>query len=288
VTSETQTTGQNSIHFDSRLIAPDTQHIVRTLQKRGFNTFLVGGCVRDILLGKAPKDFDIATNARPQEVKRALHNAFIIGRRFRLVLVKRGDVQYEVSTFRRDVRPDENLEEGMSVDNIFGSPEEDARRRDFTINGLLYDPVQNNLLDYVEGLPDLEAGIVRMIGDPNVRLIEDPIRILRGIRLAHMIRFSLDCDLRLAIQKNSDQLLKTALPRRREEILKFLRLENPALPFLTSTIETTLPFLFTLLISVNSTLAGITAGVFNDVSWVFCLLFVVVCSLVLLSSLKAK
>ena len=234
VTSTTQTPGIRDVEFARHLIDPDAFQIVRILQNRGFTTYLVGGCVRDIILGKHPKDFDIATNARPQEVKRAVSNAFIIGRRFRLVLVKRGDMQYEVSTFRRDPRPDENLEELPGGDNLFGSPEEDARRRDFTINCLFYDPIACRLIDYAEGLPDLEAGVVRMIGDPNVRLNEDPIRILRGIRLAHMIRFSLDSDLRLAMQKHSENLLNTALPRRREEILKFLRLDNPALPFLTS------------------------------------------------------
>src|SRR5262249_29235348 len=143
--------------------------------QRGFTTFLVGGCVRDLLLGKHPKDYDIATNARPQDVRRMIHNSFIIGKRFRLVLVKRGDVQYEVATFRRDLRPDENVEElPGGADNIFGTPEEDARRRDFTVNGLFYDPVQHKLFDYVEAAADLEHGVVRMIGDPDVRLAEDP------------------------------------------------------------------------------------------------------------------
>jgi len=232
VTSETQTT--HSITFDRDLIAHDAYHIVRILQKRDFTTYLVGGCVRDILLGKKPKDFDIATNAHPKDVKRAIANAFIIGRRFRLVLVKRGDDQYEVSTFRRDPKPEELAEEMPLGDNLFGTPQEDARRRDFTINGLFYDPIENKLIDYADGLADLRIGVVRMIGDPNVRLLEDPIRILRAIRLAHMIRFSLEPSLRLAIQTHAESLLKSALPRRREELLKFLRLDNPALPFLTS------------------------------------------------------
>ena len=209
--------------------------IVQSLQKRGFTTYLVGGCVRDLLLKRQPKDFDIATNAHPRDVKRAISHSFIIGKRFRLVLVKRGDVQYEVSTFRRDPTPEELASEETPVgDNIFGSPEEDARRRDFTINALFYDPSQKRIIDYAEGLRDLEKGTVKMIGDPEIRLQEDPIRILRGIRLAHMIRFSLDSDLRAAIEKYSSSLQKTALPRRREELLKFLRLDNPALPFLTS------------------------------------------------------
>lgn len=225
---------QTPANFDSRSIDPFAYQIVKNLQKQGFVSYLVGGCVRDILLGKKPKDFDIATNASPQQVKRNVNNAFIIGRRFRIVLVKRGDSQFEVTTFRRDPRPGENLEELPEGDNLFGSPEEDAKRRDFTINALFYDPVSKQLIDYASGMTDLEAGIVRMIGDPNLRLVEDPIRILRGIRLAQMIRFHIDLDLREAMRSHAHTLLGTALPRRREEILKFLRLENPAQAFLTS------------------------------------------------------
>lgn len=225
-------------------IDPNALGIVRTLKTRGFTTYLVGGCVRDLLLGKHPKDYDIATNARPQDVRRLIHNSFIIGKRFRLVLVKRGESQYEVATFRRDVRVDENVEElPGGVDNIFGSPEEDARRRDFTINGLFYDPVQRKLIDFVDAAQDLEHGIIRMIGEPEVRLAEDPIRILRGIRLAHMIRFALEPSLREGIKKLADRLSTTALPRRREEILKFLRLEDPSQPFITCYDLGVLPFL---------------------------------------------
>lgn len=230
----TQTTAQETQRLKEDDIDREAFQIVKTLQKRGFTTYLVGGCVRDLLLGKSPKDFDIATNALPQDVRRAIHNAFVIGKRFRLVLVKRGDVQYEVSTFRRDPRPGEDLESLPSGDNLFGTPKEDACRRDFTINALFYDPLQHELIDYANGLPDLKSGVVRMIGDPNVRLIEDPIRMMRGIRLAHMIHFSLESDLREAITRHASSLPGTALARRREEILKFLRLENPALPFLTS------------------------------------------------------
>ncbi|MCB0321333.1 MAG: poly(A) polymerase, partial [Bdellovibrionales bacterium] len=203
----------------------DALEIVRTLQDRGFTTYLVGGCVRDLLLNKHPKDYDIATDARPGDVKRFIANSYIIGRRFRLVLVKRGSQQFEVATFRRDLKDDEVLPEHISGgDNLFGSPEEDANRRDFTINGLMYDPIQDQLLDFCGGLADLEGKTVRMIGEPSQRLKEDPIRILRGIRLAHLIRFSLEPELRQAIQDNAAALLDTALPRRREEILKYLRI----------------------------------------------------------------
>lgn len=220
--------------LDSKWINSEAYQIVHDLQKRGFVSYLVGGCVRDLLLGKQPKDFDIATNATPRDVKRAVRNCYIIGKRFRLVLAKRGEAQFEVATFRRDPLPDENREELPEGDNLFGSPEDDAKRRDFTINALFYDPVANELIDHAKGLKDLKSGVVRMIGDPNVRLIEDPIRIMRGIRLSHMIRFRMESQLKKAISTHAAALSKTALPRRREEFLKYLRLEDPSQAFITS------------------------------------------------------
>lgn len=201
--------------------------IVKALQKGGFTTYLVGGCVRDLLVGIHPKDFDIATMAHPPQVKRLIYMSFIIGKRFRLVLVKREDQQFEVATFRREVDP-EDFPEGLPPgDNVFGTPEEDARRRDFTINGLFYDPVNEQLIDYVDGLPDISARILRMIGEPDRRLIEDPIRIMRGLRLAHKLGFIIEPSLRASMKKNAAELLKSVLPRRREEMLKILRLDEP-------------------------------------------------------------
>jgi poly(A) polymerase len=232
--------------------------IVKALQKNGYVTYLVGGCVRDLLLNIMPKDYDIATSALPDEVRKIIYRSYVIGKRFRLVLVKREGQQFEVATFRReqkeeemaDIIPEEDLNgedpleddaeavEAMPAapvpfgDNVFGTPEEDARRRDFTINGMFYDPVGNQLIDFAEGLPDLEKRIVRMIGDPNKRLIEDPIRIMRGLRLKHMINFSLDPELREAMQTHAPSLVTAVLPRKREEILKWLRLPDPSAPFL--------------------------------------------------------
>ena len=211
--------------------------IVKALQKSGYITYLVGGCVRDLLLNIAPKDFDIATSALPDEVRKIIFRSYVIGKRFRLVLVKREGQQFEVATFRRELREDEMTEEELAApagDNVFGTPEEDARRRDFTINGLFYDPVANQLIDYADGLPDLESRVVRMIGDPNKRLLEDPIRILRGLRLKHMIGFTLDPALRDAMQAHAKSLESAVLPRKREEILKWLRLPDPSAPFLES------------------------------------------------------
>ncbi|MCB0389802.1 MAG: poly(A) polymerase [Bdellovibrionales bacterium] len=207
--------------------------IVEALQKKGFKTYLVGGCVRDLLLGIEPKDFDIATDAHPSDVKRIIPQSYIIGKRFRLVLVKRQEQQFEVATFRRDIREEEKLDEEVPIgDNFWGSPEQDALRRDFTINALFYDPIKNEVIDYANGRQDLKKGCIRIIGNPTERLIEDPIRILRAIRLAHKIRFSIESDLRQAIATTAESLSLSALPRRREEFLKFLRLKEPLLPFL--------------------------------------------------------
>lgn len=215
-------------HLHRDWIDPHAYGIVKALQKGGFVTYLVGGCVRDLLLGNHPKDFDIATDAPPPQVKRLIYQSFIIGKRFRLVLVKREDQQYEVATFRRETKP-EDFPEGETPfgDNLFGTPEEDARRRDFTINGLFYDPINDQLIDFVNGLPDIDARLLRMIGTPVPRLIEDPIRILRGLRLSHKLGLIIEAELRAAMQSQASELARSVLPRRREEILKILRLDDP-------------------------------------------------------------
>lgn len=213
-------------------IDPDARSIVERLQKAGFATFLVGGCVRDLLAGIHPKDYDIATSAHPEQVRKLIRGSYIIGKRFQLVLVKRGPYQFEVATFRRNALPEEIEASDLSfADNFFGTPQEDAQRRDFTINGLFYDPVRDELLDYVEGMKDIEQGLIRMIGDPDYRLKEDPIRILRAIRLSHKLRFSIEENLRAAIEHNSQELLRSILPRKREEYFKLMRLDDPSLVF---------------------------------------------------------
>lgn len=219
-----------SLHSD--WIDPDATFIVDRLQKAGFNTYLVGGCVRDLLAGIHPKDFDIATSASPEQVRKHIRGSYIIGKRFPLVLVKRGMRQFEVATFRRNALPEEMEGSDQSfVDNFYGTPQEDAQRRDFTVNGLFYDPIRDELIDYVEGIKDIETGYIKMIGNPEQRLKEDPIRILRAIRLSHKLRFSLEESLRMAIQNHSQELNRSILPRKREEYFKLMRLEDPSLAF---------------------------------------------------------
>jgi poly(A) polymerase len=216
-----------SLHQD--WIDPHAYGIVKALQKNEFETYLVGGCVRDLLLNIHPKDYDIATMAHPPQVKRLIYMAFIIGKRFRLVLVKRDDQQFEVATFRREVRTDDFPEGDQPFgDNIFGTPEEDARRRDFTINALFYDPITEKLIDYVDGLRDVESRTLRMIGDPDTRLIEDPIRMLRGLRFSHKLGLTIEPLLRASMKARASELTRSVLPRRREELLKILRLKDPA------------------------------------------------------------
>lgn len=239
-------------HLHASWIDPNAKEIVRVLQKEGFRTYLVGGCVRDLLAGIHPKDYDIATNAEPNQVKRKVWGSYVIGRRFRLVLVKRGDQQYEVATFRREMTADDIIPEAASFegeeasseitsdetsepknkpvisgDNFFGTPEQDALRRDFTINGLFYDPIKDELIDYCHGMKDIESRTLRMIGDPEARIVEDPIRSLRAIRLSHKLRFAIEPSLRKAIQDKAKEVAKSVLPRRREEYLKFLKLPEP-------------------------------------------------------------
>lgn len=229
----------------------NAKEIVRVLQKEGFTSYLVGGCVRDLLAGIHPKDFDIATSAEPNQVKRKVWGSYVIGRRFRLVLVKRGDQQYEVATFRREMTAEDQAAENeikaaaqavegeeaseaenngkpsLTADNYFGTPEQDALRRDFTVNALFYDPIKDELIDYAQAMPDIEARLLRMIGNPVQRILEDPIRSLRAIRLSHKIGFKIEESLRAAMQSEAAAVAKTVLPRRREEYLKFLRLPDP-------------------------------------------------------------
>ncbi len=209
--------------------------IVRSLQEAGFETYLVGGCVRDLMVGIHPKDFDIATNASPNQVRKKVANSYVIGRRFKLVLAKRGDQQFEIATFRKTLSPSELESLGddtVEGDNYFGTCEEDAKRRDFTANAVFYDPVQHKLIDFCGGIEDINNRVLRIIGEPKERFIEDPIRILRAIRLSHKLHFSIETSMRAAIAECSVELKKSVLPRRREEWLKFLRLHEPHRAFM--------------------------------------------------------
>ena len=221
--------------LNTNWIDPRALDIIERLQKKGHVTYLVGGCVRDLLLGIHPKDFDVVTSAHPRQIRRIIPNSYVIGKRFCLVLVKRGEDQFEVSTFRNSNAPQHDnrsrKQKDFMKDNLFGTPIEDAQRRDFTINSLFYDPFQKKIIDYCDGLKDIQSRVIRMIGDPYVRIPEDPIRILRSLRLAHKLQFSIHPLLRKAIFQLSQSISSSILPRKREEMLKILRLQNPILAF---------------------------------------------------------
>ncbi len=200
--------------------------VLYRLKDHGFIAYLVGGSVRDLLLRKRPKDFDIGTNARPEQVKRLFRYSRIIGKRFRLVHVYfKGGKVIEVSTFRRQTDYDdrEAMREGMGNEDIFGSPQEDAFRRDLTINGLFYNIADFSVIDFVGGMKDLRAGIIRVIGDPERRFLRDPVRMLRAVRHAARTGFEIEPATWKAIRANADKIRLCAIPRVRDEWLKDLR-----------------------------------------------------------------
>ncbi|MGB3965393.1 MAG: polynucleotide adenylyltransferase PcnB, partial [Planctomycetota bacterium] len=193
---------------------------------RGFEAYLVGGCVRDLLLGRTPKDYDIATQAHPQQVKRVFpRNCRIIGRRFKLAhLHFHGNTKIlECSTFRRTPQLESSEDVLITRDNEFGTAEEDALRRDFTVNALFLDPTRDEILDYVNGLQDVRDKVIRTIGDPIVRFREDPVRILRAAKFAGRLGFTVEPDTLAAMSETSGDLVRSAPPRLIEEILRLLR-----------------------------------------------------------------
>ena len=256
---------ERSEHSISRRdIDPDALKVLYRLHEHNYAAYLVGGSVRDLLLGRRPKDFDIGTSAHPHQVKKLFRNCWIIGRRFRLAHVKFGPKTIEVATFRRQVDPaelpqdapyvDEALDatpetpiapgasfeeqvrsEGTHLakvraheriihrDNAFGTPEEDAFRRDFTINALFYDIASFSIIDYVGGLKDLENRLIRSIGDPGVRFLEDPVRMMRAVVFAARLDFEIDQPILDAMETHRHEIGKAAPPRLVEEYFKILR-----------------------------------------------------------------
>ncbi|MGC6489406.1 MAG: polynucleotide adenylyltransferase PcnB, partial [Planctomycetota bacterium] len=202
---------------------------VTRLIDKGYEAYLVGGCVRDLLLDRAPKDYDIATEARPQQVKRTFpRNCRIIGRRFKLAHLHfhRNTKILECSTFRRNPQEGEAGDDEdllITRDNEFGTAEEDALRRDFTINALFLDPTEDKIVDHVNGLADIEARMIRTIGEPVVRFREDPVRILRAVKFAGRLGFEIERETLAAMAETAEDLVRAAPPRILEEILRLLR-----------------------------------------------------------------
>jgi poly(A) polymerase len=201
-------------------IHPHVIHICQTLQRHGHQALVVGGAVRDLILGRHPKDFDIVTSARPEQVKQLFRNARIIGRRFRLCLLRFGEMKVEVSTFRG--LPRRGADGMIRRDNTYGTPREDAFRRDFTCNALAMDPLARTIVDHVGGLADLQAGRIRTITPPTVSFTEDPVRMLRAIRFQLRLGFTLDSELADTITRQADGLRQVTRHRLADEAQRFL------------------------------------------------------------------
>lgn len=218
---------RHDARFDPYALDPDAVRVVQRLERSGFQAYLVGGCVRDLLLGGKPKDFDIATSARPEDVRGLFRNCRIIGRRFRLAHVLFGGGKIvEVATFRRNpegVEDDSGADLLIKNDNVFGDAHEDAIRRDFTINALFYDPARHQVLDWCGGVHDLEQRLIRTIGDPNVRFREDPVRILRVIKFASRLDLGIDPAVYDAMVAHEGDLSRAARPRIFEEVMRLVR-----------------------------------------------------------------
>ena len=205
-------------------ISPAAAKVCALLREAGFSSYIVGGAVRDLLLGIAPKDFDVATDARPEQVRPLFRRAIIIGRRFRLVHVMLGADTVEVSTFRSaDADTSEKDEHGRVLrDNVFGTQEEDARRRDFSVNALYYDPATEEVVDFHDGLADLKKRLLRVIGDPETRYREDPVRMLRAVRLAAKLGLTLEAETRKPIRALAPLMERVPPARLFDEMLKLL------------------------------------------------------------------
>jgi poly(A) polymerase len=220
---------RHDVALDENRIDADAARIVRRLERAGFEAYLVGGCVRDLMLGGKPKDYDICTSARPEDVRSVFRNCRIIGRRFRLAHVLFGGGKViEVATFRKSPQQepdpdDESAELFIRNDNVFGEAHEDALRRDFTINALFYDLDRRQVLDWCGGKADIERRSIQTIGDASVRFREDPVRMLRAIKFAARLDLGIHPDVYDALVAHREELAKAARPRLCEEILRFLR-----------------------------------------------------------------
>lgn len=205
-----------------RDVDPDALKVVRKLVAGGFEAYLVGGCVRDLYLKRRPKDFDVATSATPEALRRTFRNCRIIGRRFKLAHVFFGPKVIETSTFRTTpiAAEDDPL---ITHDNEWGTVEDDARRRDFTINGLFYDLDADAIVDFVDGLSDLDRGVIRTIGDPLLRFQEDPVRMIRAVKFAARLDFTIESATWTALLATVQDIAKCSRARVLEEIYKLMR-----------------------------------------------------------------
>ena len=217
---------RQTIHFDKTLIDKDAKKVVKTLNKAGHETYLVGGCIRDLLLGHKPKDFDIVTSATPEQVHKTFKRSRLIGRRFRLVHIMFSSRKYiEVATFRSGKV--KTASDGSIVrDNLYGTLKEDAFRRDFSVNGLYYDIQKSQVIDYVDGLEALNNSEIRMIGKPLERFKEDPVRMMRAIRFKVKLGATIDSKISKSITNQAHLLANIPAARLYDECIKLFHNEN--------------------------------------------------------------
>lgn len=228
-------------HIRNDLIDPNALNVLKRLHESGYTAYLVGGGVRDLLMRQKPKDFDISTSAKPEEIKSLFRNCILIGRRFRLAHIRFGKQIIEVSTFRAGDPADEEL---IVRDNIWGSPEEDVSRRDFTINGLFYDPLDHKIIDYVGGFSDLQKHYLRVIGDPILRFKQDPVRMIRMQKFRARFGFHVDPEAIQALGICRKDIIKSSPARVLEEIFRMLE-SGSSEPFFRLLVESEiLPILF--------------------------------------------
>ncbi len=207
---------------------PTSVRIIEKLKKAGYDAYWAGGCVRDILLGHKPKDYDIVTSAKPDEVEKLLDNTKPVGKEFGVILVIEAGHAFEVATFRAD----QNYTDGRRPDKIcFTDAGEDAKRRDFTINGMFYDPLKDEIIDCVDGQKDLDARLIRFIGDPHKRILEDHLRILRAVRFKNQFDFQYHPDTYEALEKHARLASKVSAERIGDELNKMIECPNPAQAF---------------------------------------------------------
>lgn len=219
-----QRIGQAQHRIDRRLVSRHAVKVCEVLQQHGYQAYIVGGAVRDLIIGLEPKDFDVATNATPQQIKPLFRRARIIGRRFELVHVVFGQEIIETSTFRAPASTEQITDDHGRIlrDNVFGTHEQDAARRDFTINALYYDPVTETVIDFHEGFGDLKRRLVRMIGDPATRYREDPVRMLRAVRFAVKLNGQIERNTESPIKPLGELLGNVPGARVFDEMLKLL------------------------------------------------------------------
>jgi poly(A) polymerase len=214
-------------NISRKKISRQVLKVLYTLKDHGFKSYLVGGVVRDLILEKTPKDFDVATNAYPEKIKKLFKHCYIVGKRFPLVHVCFNKNVVEVATFRSK-HYGQHSKEGMILrDNVYGNIEQDASRRDFTINALYYNIVDYSVIDYVGGLKDLHSGQIRLIGDPVTRYREDPVRMLRAIRFAAKLGFNIHPDTEKPIYELGNLLLNISSARLYEEYVKLFFTGHP-------------------------------------------------------------